>query len=436
MLYICSNSSFSQSPAKIPSSQEVVVLLKIDMDVTLLNMEGASILGGMLTFFQSLRQLHLVARLSIFLFSLLIAVLVLIATTRLSDGHSMIPILMLPIAVAAWLFSAHVTALCLIATYLADAVLVTLVTHTLLWPPFVILVFTFSALAMTAEAFGVSMLRYAVDHAQVVKQKELRAEQELASAFKRQRIIGELKDQFFLNMSHELHTPLTELRGYIELLREHHERIDTATQMQFLDHASHGCNELEQIVDMVLQAACLDQAIQATQCEEVNVVSAVRAVLDNNILQALPHHVVQVSIAEELVVWVDRKQFQQILHNVLSNALKYSPPCAPITISATLLADQPASSVPAVCIRIQDAGPGIPKDDLPLLFNRAVRLPRDVTGTVRGSGLGLYISKQLVEGLGGQIWVESPGIPGQGSCFCITLPSVIQDTRHASISVR
>ncbi len=382
-------------------------------------------MGDIVAFFQSLRQLPLITRISIFLFSLLIAVIVLVATMCLSAGHSMIPILMLPIAVAAWLFSARVTTLCLIATYLADAVLVTMVTRSFLWPPFVVMVFTFSALAMTAEACGVSMLRYAVDHAQAVKQKELRAEQELASALKRQRIIGDLKDQFFLNMSHELHTPLTELRGYIELLREHHAQIDMATQVQFIDHISHGCNELEQIVDTVLQAANLDQAIQATQWEEVNVASAVRDALDDEILQALPRHELQVDVAEDLVVRADRKQFRQILHNGLSNALKYSPPCTPITISATSLVNQSASSVNSVCIRIQDAGPGIPKDDLPLLFNRAVRLPCDVTGTVRGSGLGLYISKQLVESLDGQIWIESAGIPGQGCCLCITLPCAV-----------
>jgi hypothetical protein len=120
----------------------------------------------------------------------------------------MIPILMLPIAVAAWLFSARATALCLVATYLVDALLVTTVTQNLLWPPYAIIVFTLSALAMTAEACGVSMLRYALDYVQMVRQKEQRAEQELASALKRQRVIGELKDQFFLNMSHELYTPL------------------------------------------------------------------------------------------------------------------------------------------------------------------------------------------------------------------------------------
>jgi len=72
---------------------------------------------------------------------------------------------------------------------------------------------------------------------------------------------------------------------------------------------------------------------------------------------------------------------------------------------------------------VKDAGPGIPPDELSSLFGQFARLKRDISGSVRGSGLGLYISRQLVEAMEGQIWAESTGIPGQGSCFCFTLPA-------------
>jgi signal transduction histidine kinase len=75
-----------------------------------------------------------------------------------------------------------------------------------------------------------------------------------------------------------------------------------------------------------------------------------------------------------------------------------------------------------VCISVKDSGPGIPQDEIPLLFGQFVRLKRDLRGRVRGTGLGLYISKHLVEAMGGRIWVESTGIPGEGSRFCFTLP--------------
>jgi len=72
---------------------------------------------------------------------------------------------------------------------------------------------------------------------------------------------------------------------------------------------------------------------------------------------------------------------------------------------------------------VQDAGPGIPPEEIPLLFEKFVRLKRDLAGPTRGTGLGLYLCKQLVEAMGGSIWVESSGRIGEGSRFCFTLPA-------------
>ncbi len=72
-------------------------------------------------------------------------------------------------------------------------------------------------------------------------------------------------------------------------------------------------------------------------------------------------------------------------------------------------------------------------DEIPLLFSQFVRLRRDISGPVRGIGLGLYISKQLVEAMGGHIWVESAGIPGQGSRFCFTLPHVVHTASASEV---
>jgi signal transduction histidine kinase len=80
------------------------------------------------------------------------------------------------------------------------------------------------------------------------------------------------------------------------------------------------------------------------------------------------------------------------------------------------------TSAEYVCISVKDTGPGIPPEEIGLLFERFVRLQRDLAGAKRGTGLGLYISKQLVEAMGGRIWVESSGIEGEGSLFCFTLP--------------
>jgi len=79
-----------------------------------------------------------------------------------------------------------------------------------------------------------------------------------------------------------------------------------------------------------------------------------------------------------------------------------------------------------ILISVKDVGPGIPPEELPLLFGQFVRLKRDLSGSVRGTGLGLYVSKQLVEAMKGRIWVESTGRVGEGSRFCFTLPAAPQ----------
>ena len=124
------------------------------------------------------------------------------------------------------------------------------------------------------------------------------------------------------------------------------------------------------------------------------------------------------------MVWANGQLLRQVLRNLLSNAFKYCPKPATVIIYATQIdaGGQGPGSAPQVCLCVQHAGPGIPPEELPLLFQKFVRLQRDLSGTVQGSGLGLYISKQFVEAMQGRIWVESAGIAGQGSRFYVTLP--------------
>jgi signal transduction histidine kinase len=136
------------------------------------------------------------------------------------------------------------------------------------------------------------------------------------------------------------------------------------------------------------------------------------------------------------MVRADRQFLHQILVNLLSNAFKYTPGGTTITISAEPYVPAPENgtreTAPKVLVCVQDAGPGIPPEDIPLLFGKFVRLKRDMVGSVRGTGLGLYICKQMVENMGGRIWVESTGIPGEGSRFCFTLDAPIPSQANES----
>jgi signal transduction histidine kinase len=131
---------------------------------------------------------------------------------------------------------------------------------------------------------------------------------------------------------------------------------------------------------------------------------------------------IHLDIPESLALWADPQYLRQVLRNLLSNAFKYTPRQTNIVISAALEEGKGQGASDMVRLCVKDAGMGIPPAEIPLLFEKFVRLQRDMSGSKQGTGLGLYISKQVVEAMGGRIWVESTGVPGQGSCFCFTLP--------------
>jgi signal transduction histidine kinase len=256
---------------------------------------------------------------------------------------------------------------------------------------------------------------------------------QLESAYEQQLHLNELKDQFLLNVNHELRTPLTEIHGYLDLLTLYRGQLDETMQNTFIDHAVHGSEELLHLVSNVLDAIRGDVFRKEPQFEELSIalmVNEVIALFEPNKQQDYDLHV---QVAYSLLVRADRQFLHQVLVNLLSNAFKYSPRGTHITISAEPLVSSSVNGtqndLPKVLVCVQDAGPGIPPADIPLLFGKFVRLERDMVGSVRGTGLGLYISKQMVENMGGRIWVESTGISGEGSRFCFTL-----DMRHPSPS--
>ncbi|MFL5624854.1 MAG: sensor histidine kinase [Ktedonobacteraceae bacterium] len=246
---------------------------------------------------------------------------------------------------------------------------------------------------------------------------------QVEAAYEQQRHLNELKDQFLLNVNHELRTPLTEIRGYLGLLSEYNEQLDKTTQATFLEHAVQGCEELQHLVSNVLNALqgdFLDKPPQYTALALKTIVGDIFNLFEP---QKQLDYNLHLDIPAELFVWADQQYLRRILLNLLSNAFKYSPKQTPVKVSAWV--DESAitegTGTPRVYICVQDSGPGIPPSEISVLFGKFVRLKRDLVGNVRGTGLGLYICKQLVEAMEGHIWVESSGIPGQGSRFCLAL---------------
>jgi signal transduction histidine kinase len=244
--------------------------------------------------------------------------------------------------------------------------------------------------------------------------------QHLRSAHQRLQELDQLKDQFMATASHELRTPLTAVQGYIELLLLYEDMLPPKQRKEFLLKAQRSCNELVVLLQNVMDASQLEieGSMRPSHIEPIRV----QAMLDSVIMLIEPHltkeqREVHRSIPTQLTVYADAERLRQVLLNLSVNALKYSPPSTPIAFSAYTTFDSPHS----VIINVTDKGKGIPPHEQARLFERFVRMERDINSSVRGSGLGLYICRRLLETMDGKIWLESSGIPGEGSTFYIQL---------------
>lgn len=270
-------------------------------------------------------------------------------------------------------------------------------------------------------------LRSALNLVQLARQQALTEKQERLLATERERLatigyeqqrqINEMKDQFLLNVSHELRTPMTVLGGSLELLKEFHELLEPLEREQALTQALASQEELAELINRMLDTTTIEAAILQAQPKAIYLYQLLQEVLASSASKDIAAYTIHLHVPAQLIAWADPHLLHQALQNLLSNIFKYVPQHTEIHIEAT----QATPSSP-INLSIQDAGPGIPPEELPLLFEKFVRLKRDLAGTTRGLGLGLYISKQLIEALQGHIWAESSGRPGEGTRLCLTLP--------------
>lgn len=244
---------------------------------------------------------------------------------------------------------------------------------------------------------------------------------QLRTAHQRLQELDQLKDQFMITASHELRTPLTAVQGYLELLVQYGDALPTEQQQEFLQKAQRGCEELVLLLSNVMDASRLEveAGIRPGHLERVSVQEVIRGIIDLIEPQVKKENrAIYVHIPAKLFVQADPARLRQVFLNISVNALKYSYEGSPITFYARVIQDPRPSAI----ISVADKGKGIKPEDQVKLFERFVRLEDDINSTIRGSGLGLYISRRLVEAMNGQIWIESTGIPGAGTTFHIRLP--------------
>jgi signal transduction histidine kinase len=250
-----------------------------------------------------------------------------------------------------------------------------------------------------------------------IARENARLYRELQIAYTRLSELDQLKDAFLTTASHELRTPLTIVQGYLELLKIM-EDVSAAERQAFITKACRACDELTVLLANIMDASRLQFDAATLHIMDVPLRSTTVAIVDlfePLIRQKL--HTIRIDIDSCITVKADETRLKQVLHNLLSNALRYSPERTAIQIAAEV------KNGNMVRVSVSDRGPGIPPDKQEMIFEKFVRLERDMHGDVRGSGLGLFITRQLVESMKGSIRVESSGIKNEGATFSFTLPS-------------
>ncbi len=331
-------------------------------------------------------------------------------------------ILAIAMVLVAWMFRRRGVCLCIISMFIILWVYYSYKNGSVLLPISTDMSFIVGTLALTIVGLVISSQRASLDLSDAARLQGMRA-------YEQQQQLNRIKDRFLQNVNHELRTPLTAVSGYIELLLEHGEDFDPAARATFLKNALYCCEELQLLVNNVLDTIHIDNQKKHLVLEPLSVAEVVREVIVHTDPRRLREHPLSLDIPADLLAFANVQYVRQILRNLLSNAFKYAPLDTAVTIRATCCYEESRE----VCISVQDAGPGIPPADISLLFGQFVRLQRDLAGKVRGTGLGLYISKQLVESMGGRIWVESTGIAGQGSCFYFTLRAAVGAAASTSL---
>ena len=218
-----------------------------------------------------------------------------------------------------------------------------------------------------------------------------------------------LQDDFVSTISHELRTPLGFIKGYSTSLLRQDTTWDESTQREFLNIIDEEADRLTRLIEDMLESARLQSKTLQFKFSPVRIDALLRDVAT----RINTHHPeLKISFDIKLLATVlgDGVRLSQVFENLFSNAVKYAPK-SEINISITSNGDK-------LRIAFADKGEGIPEDYLPFVFERFYRVPGE--RTVTGTGLGLYICKQIVMAHHGNIWVES--VLDEGTTFFIELP--------------
>jgi two-component system, OmpR family, phosphate regulon sensor histidine kinase PhoR len=241
------------------------------------------------------------------------------------------------------------------------------------------------------------------------------------------RKLERLRQDFMTNVSHELKTPLANIKSSVEVL------IDGAVEDEsirgnFLAEIDEQANRLHALVNDLLSIARLESGAELMDFEPISVDDAVQNCLDRHRTRAEAKGMVLSAVglgvgATDAMLWADHEGISQILDNLVDNAIKYTPEKGRVTVRWVTAEHH-------VTLEVEDTGIGIPEKDLGHIFERFYRVDKDRSRMMGGTGLGLSIVKHLAQAMHGSVSVRST--LGQGTTFQVILPRAGTQLKHGA----
>ena len=222
------------------------------------------------------------------------------------------------------------------------------------------------------------------------------------------------KNDFIAMVSHELKTPLTSMKGYVQVLLAKLRQKEDNFAINMLEKANIQIAKMTNMINGFLNISRLESGKIHINLQEFDLAQLIQEAKEESQATIVSHTVI-FSEVEPTIVNADRDKIAQVVHNLISNAVKYSPSESAIRISAR-------SQDAMVKVSVKDEGMGIKADDLPRIFDRYYRVEDSIITSISGFGIGLYLCAEIVRRHHGEIWAESE--PGQGSTFTFALPLI------------
>jgi len=229
--------------------------------------------------------------------------------------------------------------------------------------------------------------------------------------------LDRLRTELLANVSHELRTPLTTIKGYSTMLLDYDTRLSHKEKRRYLESIDKAVNRLVRLIDQLIDMSRLEAGLMEMEKAITSISKLIREAVVEAQIRA-PRRKLVLNLPKRLPrVNIDARHIREVLDNLIDNAIKYSGEGKEVVVKVRRVRRK-------MLISIADQGVGIPADELEKVFSRMYRCKQRLSDEPGGMGLGLAISKGLVEVHGGRIWVKSE--EGKGSTFFFTLPLAIK----------